>query len=190
MQNKLDYNIDWSTSFELNEKSPSGLIKVKNGYGKPIIPYSVGTKIFQKSGDPGAWMIYFNKSRYVAHRTIWVMVYGSIDPSLVIDHLDGNPFNNSIGNLSLKTTADNARNARKYRSNTTGTTGVSITKVGGRYYYRVEWIEISGKIVKRAFSIDDLGDGTAKSLAIACRTQQIERLVSEGADYTERHGKQ
>ena len=190
MKNKLDYNIDWSTAFELNEKSPSGLIKFKNGYGKPIIPYSIGTKIFQKSGDPGAWMIYFNKSLYVAHRIIWVMTYGSIDQELVIDHLDGNPFNNKIENLSLKTIADNIRNARKYRSNTTGTTGVSITNVKGRYYYRVEWIEISGKVVKKSFSIDDLGDETAKSLAITCRTQQIERLVLEGAGYTERHGKQ
>jgi len=128
------------------------------------------------------------KKNYV-HRIIWVLTYGSIDQTLVIDHLDGDPFNNRIENLALKTFANNARNNHKRSDNTTGVTGVSITKTkAGNSYYDAYWFELNGTFKHKLFSILKLGEETAKSLAIAYREEQIQRLISEGAEYTERHG--
>ena len=57
-----------------------------------------------------------------------MLIYGNIDTEMVIDHLDGNPFNNNIKNLSLKTLAGNARNRHKQKDNKTGITGVCLSR--------------------------------------------------------------
>lgn len=46
---KHDYNIDWSEYFRLDDKSPSGLIRIKGKRGNKIEPYFVGTKVFNKN---------------------------------------------------------------------------------------------------------------------------------------------
>lgn len=64
-----------------------------------------------------------------AHRVIWEMHYGPIPHGMVIDHINGNPFDNRLRNLRLATLAQNARNARKNSNNTSGFKGVSFHKV-------------------------------------------------------------
>lgn len=55
--------------------------------------------------------------RYPAHRVIWKLAYGK-DPENVIDHIDGNPANNSLENLRDVPVFMNAQNRirtkRKY----------------------------------------------------------------------------
>jgi hypothetical protein len=174
---KLDYNIDWSKYFQLSEESPSGLINLRDGR-------NAGNKQFNKNGDPKSWKVGFNYKDYCVHRIIWVITYGSIDPNLVIDHVDGNPFNNEINNLSLKSIADNSRNQYKFRNNTTGVTGVTLSKNN----YIAHWQASDGKRKLKYFSLLKYGEKEAKILAIAYREQQIQRLISEGANYTDRHG--
>lgn len=189
MQNKLDYNKNWSEYFRLDKNSPSGLVRVKDYYGKSVEDYNVGHAKSYKNGNPQAWYLSFQHKFYAIHRIIWVMTYGSIDPSLVIDHLDGDPFNNKIENLSLKTISANMRNQRKYVSNTTGITGVRLAHNGsGNWYYEASWYDVGNKKCQKRFSISKLGEEVAKSLAIDCRKEQIARRISEGAEYTERHG--
>ncbi|MBB3997258.1 HNH endonuclease signature motif containing protein [Aureimonas pseudogalii] len=48
---------------------------------------------------------------YQAHRVIWKMVHGE-DPN-IIDHIDGDPSNNRIGNLRSCTNEQNCRNYKK-----------------------------------------------------------------------------
>ena len=74
----------------------------------------------------GANRLNFKSKMYLVHRIIWVLTYGSIDLTLVIDHLDGDPLNNEISNLSLKTHKNNSRNQRQHSNNKTGVTGVSL----------------------------------------------------------------
>lgn len=184
-----NYNKDWSDCFILDETSPSGLARTRNQYGEVIEKYNVGSKHFKKNNKPHAWELRFKCEKYSVHRIIWVMTYGSIDPSLVIDHLDGDPFNNKIENLSLKTISANMRNQRKYVSNTTGITGVRLAHNGsGNWYYEASWYDVGNKKCQKRFSISKLGEEVAKSLAIDCRKEQIARRISEGAEYTERHG--
>lgn len=189
MRNKLNYNLNWSEHFQIDNDSPSGVVRIKDRYNNDIEGYAVGHKQYRKNGKPMAWVLKFQGRPYLVHRVIWVLTYGSIDHTLVIDHLDGDPFNNKIENLSLKIPADNKRNSHKYRSNTTGITGVGRNSNGvGHYYYTAYWRELSGLLKFKHFSIAKLGEENAKELAVAYRKEQIQRLITEGADYTERHG--
>lgn len=189
MKQKLDYNLDWGEYFKLDELSPSGIVRIKTTQGKVILPTIVGTMQLKINGEPHCWRIELKDKPYYVHRIIWVMVYGYIDSDLVIDHLDGNPLNNKIKNLKLKNLKGNSMNKRKQSNNTSGVTGVSLTTNGqGNYYYNVTWSELNGECKSRSFSVTKLGEDLAKTSALTFREQQIQRLISEGADYTVRHG--
>ena len=57
-------------------------------------------------------------ANYLAHRVAWAIHYGEW-PAENIDHFDGNPSDNTIGNLRLATPAENNANRRKVRSDST-----------------------------------------------------------------------
>lgn len=186
---RLDYNINWSEHFQLSEDSPSGLVRVRNYQGVLIEKINIGNRLYNKNGSPHCWRFEFKGKKYCVHRVIWVLNYGSIDSEKVVDHLDGDPFNNNIQNLELKTQKDNTRNKQKRFNSMTGITGVSYSfnRVGNRCYVAY-WSELDGVRRSRSFSVVKFGEETAKILAIKYREQEIQRLISEGADYTERHG--
>lgn len=189
IKKRLDYNLNWSEYFQLDTDSPSGLVRIKDRYGKPVEKYNVGTKMFYKTGEANSWQLNFKSKMYLVHRIIWVLTYGSIDLTLVIDHLDGDPLNNEISNLSLKTHKNNSRNQRQHSNNKTGVTGVSLMcNKNGNWYYTAKWNNHDGKLQSKYFSIAKLGEENAKNLAIIYREDQIRLLIAEGADYTERHG--
>lgn len=64
------------------------------------------------------------KLLFQAHRVIWELVYGAIEEGYVIDHIDGNPSNNSLSNLRLVTYSGNSRN----RASIDGRNGVSFCR--------------------------------------------------------------
>jgi len=59
----------------------------------------------------------------MAHRLIWLYVYGEPVPPL-IDHIDGNPHNNRINNLRAATKSQNMVNSGIQKNNTSGFRGV------------------------------------------------------------------
>ena len=182
-----DYSsVEWGRVFRLSNDSPSGIVKLKSEDLNDIEKCAVGTQQYRKNGKPHSWVLKFQGKIYVIHRIVWVLTYGSIDSKLVIDHLDGNPFNNQIENLSLKTATDNTRNKCKRRDNTSGFTGVKLVR-GVNNYYTAYWNELDGSPKSKHFSILKLGEIKAKLMAVAYREQQIQRLILEGAKYTERH---
>lgn len=73
-------------------------------------------------------MIYRDQqSRQIyAHRLAWFLHYGE-DPTLLIDHIDGNPSNNTIDNLRLVTNQQNIWNRRKLKSFSSSFKGVSLS---------------------------------------------------------------
>lgn len=189
MLQKLNYNLNWSEYFQTDAASESGLVRIRNRYSELVNPCTAGSKIFRANGNPKTWHLHFKENVYLVHRIIWVLSYGSIDPIFVIDHLDGDPFNNKIANLALKTQRENSLNKKQHKNNVTGVTGVSLDDKGEGYiYYKAHWRELDGSAKFKCFSVAKLGQETAKALAIAYREQQVQRLILEGANYTERHG--
>jgi hypothetical protein len=80
------------------------------------------------------------------HRVIYEHFNGIIPEGMVIDHIDGNPGNNSIKNLQSITQSRNIMKGRLTKKNTTGVRGVSFEKERKRYiaegkidgvYYRI-----------------------------------------------------
>lgn len=61
----------------------------------------------------GYRMIRIDGRRYKAHRLAWLYVYG-VMPSAGVDHKDGDPFNNAIGNLREANQAQNGANAKRW----------------------------------------------------------------------------
>ena len=114
---------------------------------KQALSYDPETGIFRRKKTSGGWpagkevgskewyghiRIKINRRKYYAHRLAWLYVYGEW-PTKFLDHIDGNPSNNSIANLRLATNQQNQRNCRKYVSNTSGLKGVSEVKSEGRW---------------------------------------------------------
>lgn len=74
-------------------------------------------KKFDKA-DRGRSLKYYTSVQYkgvtyLSHRVIWQMFYGEIPDGLVVDHKDGNKWNNRISNLRLVTTQQNLCNTTR-----------------------------------------------------------------------------
>jgi len=98
---------------------------------KELIIYCSDTGLFTKNGkvvgtlDNRRIRIGVDGAIYRAHRLAWLYIYG-VWPSGDIDHIDGNPQNNSINNLRDVSRSVNMQNQRKARSdNKIGFLGVS-----------------------------------------------------------------
>lgn len=84
---------------------------------------SVGD-IAGSAGKLGYVYIRLDGVRYLAHRLAWFYVTGEW-PSNNVDHIDGNPSNNRLGNLRNVTQSGNLQNQRRAHSgSTSGVLGV------------------------------------------------------------------
>jgi hypothetical protein len=81
----------------------------------------------------------YNKN-YGAHRLIFMYHYGYMPK--IIDHIDGNPFNNSIENLREVNNTQNAQNSKLSKSNRLGYKNVSFKKDINKFRVR---LVINGK---------------------------------------------
>ena len=177
---------NFSDIFYYDETSPSCLrwkIEVRAGKNYNIVIRHKDSI----AGSPNSRGYYQVKHKYSyikVHRLIWELFNGKIPNGYVVDHLDGNPINNSINNLALKTRAENTRNCKMNVKNTSGTVGVTL--INGKYW-RAQWY-IDGKIHFKYFSSITYGFEEAKRLAIEARICAIKQLNEAGHNYTERHG--
>ena len=174
-----------------DENSPSGLIWIRINKGS-------NRKLFDVAGgldeSTGYWKVCILNNRYKAHRVVWYLFNGSIDSSLHIDHIDGNPLNNKIENLRLVPPELNSRNRTKNYNNSTGVTGISYHEGftrKGTYYSKFCAVYNSSVSTRKqkTFSIQKYGHEQAFQLACQWREQKIAELNEQGAGYSERHGK-
>lgn len=96
------------------------------------------------------------------HRLIWQLVHGSIPEGLVIDHINGDPFDNRLANLRCVTDRQNGLNRKLHRNSSTGVTGVYKT-AGGRWRARAV---VNGHVV-------GLSTYDTREEAIAARAEAI-----------------
>lgn len=188
MVKQTDYNsVEWKDHFYLDSTSPSGikwLYSPRNGMSIGAIAGNT----FYKANRRSAWQVMLKGKSYMVHRVIWIMINGHLSSDLIVDHLDGNPFDNSVSNLCCKTVQKNNRNKKKHRNNTSGHTGVCIdVKAEGFTYFCAIWRSLDGNSMCKRFRIEKYGHDQAKALAVAYRAEQISLLNAAGASYTERH---
>lgn len=100
-----------------------GARPVKSG---AVAGCSAGTKI----------IIGLNGKLYAAHRLAWLYMTGNW-PVALVDHVNGDPYDNRWSNLRGATQSENLRNRSKTRANTSGFKGVSLCKDTGRYAARI-----------------------------------------------------
>ncbi len=113
------------------------------------------------------------KQKYLAHRVIWKMVTGA-DPINHIDHIDGRPDNNRIGNLREATILENGRNRRLQANNSSSVSGVHFDRKNQRWRARIS--DGQNQI--------NIGSYIIKNDAIAAR-KQYEAMLG----YHENHGR-
>ena len=116
------------------------------------------------------------RSSVYAHHIAWVLTYGKL-PEHYIDHIDGNPENNILGNLRDVPHNINLLNQRMRKDNSSGVTGVSWHKQCGKWRANVK----TGDTRKNLGLFNTIED------AADARQKFFEEHVHLG--YTERHGK-
>lgn len=138
----------------------------------------------RKSGKPCNVTAMLGGVHYKVHNIVWYLLTGEeLQKDFIIDHIDGNPFNNNISNLRKVTQAVNSRNRCKMSNNKSGHTGVSLHR---NTYWKVTWYE-EGKIQVKYFKITDNPDESLTK-AIEFRENIIKHLNDRGYGYSDRHG--
>lgn len=77
------------------------------------------------------WYIKVDGKRYLAHRLVWLYVYGRFPPKgMQIDHINGDSSDNRIENLRLATAFQNHANSKIQKGNQTGFKGINRSSSG------------------------------------------------------------
>lgn len=190
--------IDWNEWFYYDENSPSCLrwkVDIYSGGGNGKI---LGRKLAEAGGiagslrnNTGYYSVRLHNKSYSCHRVIWELLYEvEIPCSQHIDHIDGVKENNKVWNLRLVTSITNSRNRKLSSNNNSGCNGVAIKWNGSSWCCVARWKPLDSKEKSKAFSINKLGIMVAFRDAVIHRQKMIEELNSQGAGYTERHGKE
>lgn len=180
--------------FLYDESSPSCLIWKTNRYsGHGKLQVSTGSIVGCCNGS-GYWETTIDSQKYAVHRLIYQMLVGKLPDGFVVDHINGIRSDNRIENLRAIPFVMNSRNQKKRKTNTTGHTGVTIlttvSKNGFKNEYAVAQVMLqNSKRKSKCFPVKQCGYDVAINLAVQWRTNMLEQLNSEGAGYTERHGK-
>lgn len=170
--------------FKYSEESPTGLvwnITILAGEHRNVIKTIPGQIAGSKADRK--WNVVYNNVTYACHRVVWEIFNGKLQEGFVIDHKDGNPFNNKIENLRAVNQRVNTQNAKLSNANTSGKKGVSLHQ--GRYW-KAQWYD-KGRLKTKYFSIVKYGYQKAFDLASEYRDIQIEILNTNGEAYSDRH---
>ena len=178
---------DW---FYVDSTSPSGL-RWKQDCELPHknLPNFRSKNDVAGSKSERYWKVTHREKEYIVSRVIYCLTHGSIPTDKLVDHIDGDKFNNSIENLRLVDYQLNGRNRKKNNNNKTGHTGISRVIIPNRSgsfneYYRVS-LKLENKAIIKSFNISKLGEKLALQKAVDYKESFHNILQSDG--YTERH---
>jgi len=149
----------------------------------------------------GRYQVQINGRLYYNHRIIYSMFNRDICiENLVIDHIDGNPLNNSIKNLRAVTSDVNSRNrSRHHRKDSSIPTGVCFDTRNNMFIAQVsdpstQYENGVNKVVQRCFTLKQFATSpdpyeAAKQAAVSARIEMLKELNNRlNLGYTEDHG--
>ena len=171
-------NINWEDYFYYDESSPTFL---RHKAKRLNVEKDVVAGTIKKS--TGYANVRLHNKIYQVHRVLWEMFNGRLGVDDKIDHIDGNPSNNSLSNLRSVTEDVNQRNKSMYKNNLSGYVGVTFNASG---YWVANWYDGCGKMSSKYFSVRKYDFITAKIYAIHYRKTMFSKISHLG--YTERHG--
>lgn len=184
-------------NFSYSEDSPSGIIWTKeNVTVKRRTKYShvAGDSAGYRSkrkGKPNNWSVHLTGDTtlvMLAHRIVWALHY-PLSSDKVIDHIDGDPWNNKIENLREVDHKINSRNTKRSVNNKSGVTGVSLKRdKSGFTYWTAVWRTQDFRQKSKTYSVSIHGNDEAFRLACEYRQRMINELNNGGCGYTDRHG--
>lgn len=126
--------------------------------------------------------IHYRRKSYVAHRII-VTLFGFDVDGKVVDHIDGNPFNNLIENLRVVSQKENRRNSKIRKDNTSGYSGIKFFE--NKRHWIFNWHE-NGRRNTKTFHIRNFNNDKDAALLAAIQFRET-KLAEIGYSYT--HGK-
>ncbi len=186
--------INWNDWFYYDETSPSCLRwKVSRTNTKHHNNFiAISGDAAGSIGTDGYWYNCVKRIKRPAHIIVWEMFKGKVPEGFLVDHRDGNSLNNFITNLRVIELIKNARNCKMNSRNSSGVTGVTFQENWIKeLYVRASWCNLTnGAKVTKSFSVKKLGIMVAFRDAVIHRQKMIEELNSQGAGYTDRHGKE
>lgn len=189
--------MNWSDYFYYDETSPTCLrwkIDIYGGTKYSVKNISIGDIAGNFASNPEetnfSTCVKLKNKTYKLQRVIWELFNGEIPEGMVIDHLDGNAWNNKISNLACKTTAANCRNRKKNSNNTSTFAGVNIQGEKGEEQCCGSILLGNQKRKRKCFSARKYGFEKALQLAVEWRADKIKEFNIEHPEekYTERHG--
>lgn len=145
-----------------------------------------------KLDTSGYYRVSIENKKYLVHRIIFSLLSKENIMTFEIDHVDGNKLNNNFDNLRAVTASTNSRNKVNLCSRSGYPVGIHFesSKDWSSERIRAAWYDVQGKLRTKSFSINKLGIMIAFRDAVIHRQKMIEELNSQGAGYTERHGKE
>lgn len=162
---------DLKELFFYNPESGELINKAQRWFGRPI---KIGAAAGTYYPENKCIRVCVNLKHYLAHRLIWLYVYG-VWPTGEIDHIDQDRSNNRIDNLRDVSKRVNLRNKPKYKSNRSGVTGVNSLKSGKGWF-----VIINAEVGVRKH----MGSFNDKFEAICCR-----KSAENKYGYHSNHGK-
>lgn len=183
MKHMRDYSVvNWKDIFEYNELSETGLVLKSSNKTVGRLP----SKIDFENKRIG-YILTFDGKRWLVHRIIAIVLGNDINGK-IIDHIDGNPFNNKKNNIRVVDQTVNTRNKKKQSNNTSGLTGIGFYKFYKQKEYVCATVKVNRKTKIKRFSILKLGLIPAICLAIQWRLENLRKIEKDGKLFSKRHG--
>ena len=93
----------------------NGKLYRRTPYRGGILSKPCYEKLKDRNGTPHRVFIQVGGKSVTMHKVVWVMHNSDVPNNMTIDHIDENPFNNSIENLQLLTAIENTQKSARSR---------------------------------------------------------------------------